>query len=528
MKKLFLLVAILSLSACDFDKQSTEFSTAKGKYQGYIEVKTGGKTTQTLVFAEITDKGSKTLNLAIRAIEGDAKWDYDVALVQTGVLKFQGMDLVSDGGTCFVYGNIQYLPFARLCFDGQVLAIQFTPKTGEPVLKIQLDREDLTKVPPMETPAEFTMEALMERAATQGFDTRVQFQQVLMARKNAELASSLLVPHLSAGNIIGGYFNGWNIMLRSLGDLVPFLFPDRWYKASKTEREAEAELYALVIMQADALSIAEGLSYAIARDEEVLEQLNSEVAMVVKIRDQEIIPREQQNGLPAGTSNDLTSIVLSILESVAALRETIEGEYAAMAQTVGFFNPKAISLITTSVAQVNVETPEDLPAYSTLLSVALQRSFELKQIDALLAAARLDRKERLFSWMDPGGDPGGVLGVNLIPYLGLGKVNEALIQEKRRGIQGLLTDKVDRAYGDRGAAITSYQLAKARSAVQDRRVAKNLASLRLDLDFSIADLVASLQDQVKGQIDVINAKYQFYLVHARINRLLMAGPYARW
>lgn len=252
MKKLFLLVAIFSLSACDFGKQSTEFSTAKGKYQGYVEVKTGGRTTQTLVFAEITDKGSKTLNLAIRAIEGDAKWEYDVALVQTGVLKFQGMDLVSDGGTCFVHGNIQYLPYVRLCFDGQVLGIQFTSKSGEPVLKIQLDREDLSKVPPMETPAEYTMEALMERAATQGFDTRVQFQQVLMARKNAELSSSLLVPHLSAGNIIGGYFGGWNSMLHDLSDLVPFLFPDRWYKAAQSEKEAQAEQYALAIMQADA------------------------------------------------------------------------------------------------------------------------------------------------------------------------------------------------------------------------------------------------------------------------------------
>ena len=88
--------------------------------------------------------------------------------------------------------------------------------------------------PPMEIPADYSKDALLQRGIRQSFTTQEEFEKVAQAKAEATLAARNLVPHLSINSIAALIpVIGIPSLLKAVGDLVPFLLPTRWAKKMK-------------------------------------------------------------------------------------------------------------------------------------------------------------------------------------------------------------------------------------------------------------------------------------------------------
>lgn len=277
-------------------------------------------------------------------------------------------------------------------------------------------------------------------------------------------------------------------------------------------------------MRADAANISEGLSYTIERDTKIISRFETQYRTVTRIRD-EILAKERLHLLPAGSSDDVTSILNAIEKSISGLRLLVTEEYSALAQAAGFLTPTAISGVKSS-SEISILSPEPLDR-TAITEVAVQRSYEINQIDTLIESARVNKLERYFSIIDPAGGAQAAIGFNLYAYFQVAPSQLRELAVRRDNLKSLLEQKAFNTYSEATQAIQAYQIATTGIEIQDRRVDRVLSYLRLGIGFSLADLVNAIQSRVQSDVDQVNAEYAYYVALSKINRLLFAGPYAR-
>jgi hypothetical protein len=506
---------------CDGDDV---FDSAPGKYEGFAAMRVQGKITQVLVDAEITSPAKHSLSITVASLKGNGNWRFDLKAKKKDEVELAGQTLKRITPECFANGHDASRPDTKLCFArGQLLLDFIGTEEGGPPLLIIVNKIDKTRRPVFEKPAAYTAQQLVSKTMNQGFDTRVEFEHAVQAKLNAQSAAYSLLPHLSMGTILNVAFSGWTVLFRAFSDLVPFLFPNRWFKASEASHTADAEKDALVLMRADSANITEGLCYAIARDKQIIVRLRQNINSITAVRD-EIRAKEDLRLIQINSSADITSIINSLEKSVSALEQMIVEEYASVGMAAGFFNPKAIVDVEPDES-LRVAAPEALDADS-VYETALQRSYELRQMDSLIAAAKANEKASYFTWLDPSGDPQGNLGLGLYPYLQVGASKIRELQVKRESLQSILAQKTSNALGEVKQSLDAYRLSQEGQAIQAERIERILANLRLGMNFSLSELASALQDQVKGDIDLVNAEYGYYVAMSKINRSIFAGFYA--
>ncbi|MBI3541957.1 MAG: hypothetical protein HY075_01600 [Deltaproteobacteria bacterium] len=512
------------------------FDSAPGHYEGFVAVKgAGARVEQTLVQADIKKSSKTELAITIAALKGPVTWGFalkardkdNVELAPTQQPDASARKLKRANNECFAGGQTN-APTSALCFDGHELTIDLIgisgPQNAAGSLTLVLDKYDKTRLPANpEVARPYTLSEIVDRALKQSFTTRVEFEHVVQAKLNAQNQAAMLLPHLSAGTLLSVAWSGISSLLHAVSDLVPFLFPDRWIQAKEASLAAQAERDAFIIMRADAGNIAEGLAYVIERDRMIIARNQTNLASITVIRD-EIARRERDNLIQAGSSDDVTSVMNSLEQGLSVMRQLVVEEYTALAQASGFVNPRAISELTSAAGEVSVEVPVELDTAS-ITEVTLQRSYELHQLDTLIDAARWNKYERWFTWMDPAG--GAAIGVNLYPYLQVAPSQLRELGTKRENMQALLLQKTENLFGEINQALQAYALAKEGVGIQSRRINRILTNMRLGINFTLADLVGALQSQVAADIAQVNAEYAYYVGISKINRLLFAGPYAR-
>lgn len=501
------------------------FSAAPGYYQGFVTFKDSARSKgQVLVMTDVATVGERRLRLEVKALRGESSWRFELEVLDKDRVRLDSVELVKEkeNTQCFAMQSRGSTALPRFCFDGRELSMDASVNGGS--FSLVVVRVDPSKLPEMEIPGSFQASKLIELSMARNFTNRIEFEHVVQAKLNADMAAQSLLPHLSMGTILSAALGGWTALFRAVGELFPFLFPSRWLEAKEAGLTAKAQEDALIIMKANSGYLVEGLSYLIERDEMIVARLEENMASITLIRD-EIIQRERGNLLQAGASDDVTSVLNSIQKSVSALRQMLTEEYASLAQASGFFNPKAISSVKAS-GEISISQPEKLD-YPSILEVALQRSYELDQIDILIESARLNKWERVFSWLDPSAPAAGTIGVALYPYITINNSQVRELAVKREEIESKIVQKVGTTLGQVSQSLQAYGLAQEGVDIQARRIDRLLGNMELGINFSLLELVSALQERVRNEIDKINAEYAYYIGVSNINRLLFAGPYSR-
>ena len=384
-----------------------------------------------------------------------------------------------------------------------------------------------------ETPQAFTLSQAIERARTKSFTSRIEFEHVLQAKKRAKAAYLHLLPQLTLGTIAGNvtvaplaFVGSFSTILQAIGDLCPFLLPDRWFQTAEAKQQSKAEIDTNILMRLDMGVQIEGLFYVYNRDSRTRDLTTTIRNRAIKIRN-EVRIRENMGQLPLGSTQNLNSIVNQIQQGLYVLDQIKAEDMATISQSLGFYGPMAVSAATIDTELVPIESASPVD-YETINSAALSRSYELDQMDDLIAAAKDAKKASMFNWIDPAGDPNLGLGLALPTNVAViaSQVRELGIDKQQ--LQSILSQKVFDAVTDYNEARKAYQQASDGMKIQKSRLRTAEASLNAGVKVDFFGLIGILQDYLTGEISLESSNTNYRIARSQIDRLLLQGYYARF
>ena len=513
------------LSLCGCEVQSTV--PASGHYEGNLIYDAAGQLISLSITAEISalENGKASIQLK------DLSNSYQRVLILTEVRQESlNLDLpdglssearLTKDGDCYA----SRLPMqVRLCPTTQSLTIEVNGQTGGAVYSLSLDRATENSHTTLEMPRSFTLIEAVNQAFAMEFNTRAEFQRVMQARHLAQNAYLNLLPHLSANSILAVATATDMIgLLGSIGDLAPFLLPSRWLQAKQAGVLSEAEQDAMVAMRADAGVQVEGLAYAYARDQKIarhFEEAQTRIGQII----QTVQSGETAGRFPAGTADMLASVQISMEADAAELDLSIREQRTFFAQALGLINPQAVTGLEVLEPATPVEQTKDLNEKDYQQAV-LARSWELRQMDFLIRAARLQEEGTLFSWMDPTGDPSLGLGLGLGEAVAVQSSKVAELLVSRQGLEAILLQKLSNTVAEYNDSMEDHERSTRNFEIQDRRLKRELTALQSGVQANLLDLVTVLPEHLKAQIALRNSEAVYRLSRAKLDRLLSEGFY---
>jgi hypothetical protein len=480
-----------------------------------------------------------TTDLTVTAQGESQKWNgtFDIHIqsqktitIDTSTGEFQKTQLsLENKTTCFKSSDTDAQPVVlQLCLDSGQISLTVDDKQGVTQFKLQLSSLQPGVLPPMEKPASYTLSQLVTRAKARNFQTVIEFQKVLQARDESVNAYENLLPHIGISDVLNvASLNALNIV-KTIGDLAPFLLPDRWIRAKQDKEQYQGETDSWRAMDADGMSVTEGLTLSALQQAKAIACLQNERDSVAQVRE-EVLDREHSGGVPVGSSDDITAIVDEIDSDILLLNETNAEALASLSEAAGFYNPQAVTSVSFGPQQSALGYTVDKPIkvdITTWNQLAIARSPELGQLNDFLTIAKQQKKSMYFTWLDPSGDPNAGVGFGLPSYIAIGQdqVNEIKAQQSLM-TSGLL-QKVSDVATTIGQSLQSYSLAQTDVDVQTRRVKRIENSFNLGTPFEMSDLVDALEGQEKANLDVIDWEYSYYVNLSRLNRIIYSGQYA--
>ncbi len=372
----------------------------------------------------------------------------------------------------------------------------------------------------------FTLTQAIERARTQSFQSRIEYEHVLQAKKLAKASYLHLLPQITLNSIASNIAPSWPTLVGAIGDLAPFLLPSRWFMARSTSELSKAEQDSYLLMRLDMGVQIESLFYTFDRDQKTLGFTQSLLAQAQQIRN-EVSIRENLGQLPTGSTGNLDSIVNQIQQSIDVLNQVLPEDLAAASAALGFLDPRAVSGTQIDHESQPIESAP-LYVYDTVQSSALNHALELTQLDDLIEAARYQRKASYFSWLDPYGDPSLGLGAALPTELAIqrSKINELEICKEQ--LTSIISQKTYNSIIDYTSALQSFKDATTGLQIQQKLLESAQARLAAGVKVDLFGLVQILQNDLAAEINLESARANYRVARAQIDRLLLQGYYANF
>jgi hypothetical protein len=247
--------------------------------------------------------------------------------------------------------------------------------------------------------------------------------------------------------------------------------------------------------------------------------------LITQIRDEVLAAEQSGSGIvQVGTSDDITSILTTLVMSIDQMKETIHEEKTALSQAAGFMNPDAVSAVdAVTVPAITGPMSGTAQAYQ---ASATNRAIQLLQIDDLIQAAQETKDSRYWQWLDLTGDDQGSIGFGSVSYVQVGSSMVRQLYDKKASTESTLLQTVDTVFSQSGQMAQQYQLAGQESTTAQARVNRLLMDFHTGIAFTMADLVSALHDKAQGDIDQINAQYAYLTIQAQMDFLTYSGPYA--
>lgn len=531
-------VAFLAVLALGTGCTSDDLQSAAGHYEGFEVVDGTAGPAQSSIGGDLQIASNGTIEVSIATEPSSGQ-----PTTFSGTLSGQTLALSSPSGllpkplTLASGPNGCYTDAAgdQLCFDGAELRVLIVtaPASGstpESTIKFVLDRMDPAGGTPSPTPSPlapgpYSVDQLVSTAQTRNFNTQVQFDSVIQAKLNAQESYLNLLPHLNFGSGLDLIGFVTETMVRAIGDLLPFILPDRWFEASAANHAAAAEWDSYRIVQADGMNVVQGLAYSVLRDEQALLAMEQNRAAITQVRDEVLAAEENGSGtVQIGASGEITAVINTVVGGIDEMQETIAEEKTALAQAAGFADPQAVTaVIPVALPDMSGPLPGALSDYET---AATNRSLELLQIDDMVEYAQDMKKAGYFQWLDPTGSDSGSLGFGLIDSLKIDSSQIQQLYDQKSGTQASLLQQVSDALSSSSELVQQYQLAVQASQLAETQVERLLLDFRTGVQFDMGDLATNLQDKTTGDIGQINGQYAYLILEAQMDFLTYSGPYA--
>jgi hypothetical protein len=472
-------------------RTSVGIDITRKRNTGHVEVKDSYQ--QTVLELDASDFSKESFTLSIPALQRQPFY-----LKKDGACYFESLTFLVD-----------------LCFDKEAFSLKITDAEGSPILMLSGNEFAVEAPFEYETPVKMTLKQAVAQALNKNFASRMEFEKLMQAKMTAQSAYLSLLPHANINT-----FSPWNVinpmgLLSSFGDLAPFILPSRWFQAGTSGSLAKAEQAAWTLMRADLATSVEGLAYLYERDREISKAYQS---IVHRLYDLGLrVPRSAAQALDQNTAE--------VRLDSSNFRTVIKTDRYALAQSLGFHNPDAIQDLILGHEETSVENALLLDSQNTA-DIALRRSFELRQIDSLIRAARFEKTGMWFAWMDPGTAPNLSIGAALIPQFKLekSKIRELVI--RRESVQASIVQRAFEAVATYNNALSNYKLIeKVRQNTEQvlNDVLKKYIDQHSTNDAELVSVKISsyLSNYVRSETTLAN----FRISRAKIDRLTLQGHY---
>jgi len=415
-------------------------------------------------------------------------------------------------------------PVIQICAKENRLAIQVSHKKAFPFFALTGDRFAKEVPFPLETPVEMTLSDAIAQALKGNFNSRIEFEHTLQARLTAKAAFLNLLPHLNLANLLTNFPLSVYSVLAVVGDLCPFLLPNRWFMAKEAGQLFQAEKYAEILMQADLATQVEGLGYIFQRDLELFDFTRIMAGRVREVRDK-VLALEDLEQFPLGSSDHLNAYANVLDLDAYSLGEVVKVDKRALSQALGYHNPDAVEGILFNPEVLSLDQAIRLDDRQ-LGQIALERSFELQQVDALIVYSEYKKEEFYFSWLDPTTDPTIELGLALGDVVAVGQSRIEELKIKREQLQSILLQKMSGAVYQYNNAIEIYPQVTQGLEIQDRRIRRVLEQVVPHSNLNTLDIQQIYQDYVVNWMRQQQAVVDFRIARSNIDRMLLQGYYS--
>ena len=494
-----------------------------GNYHGSASINADQKISELKVQATATWNGSD-VQLVIKTIDQNSvskNWQYTLTEFRRNNASISGMGLsditLSSADSSCVANNDSTV---RVCDTTTSILITIADVSGKLLSRFDLSSDD-AKNELTDAPKTYTLDELRTRAFNHSFETQVEFEHTFQARQTAKASRLNLLPHLSINSVIPLAVMDMSGTLDAVGDIAPFLLPNRWLLAKENGQRSKAEDDTLVLVKSDSGFLVETITLSILRDQEILQKMKTSLIQITAIRD-ELAFREKLGQFQPGVHDDVTSLIMDLQKTIDTMAEGSQEQFAALALAAGFADQASIAGITPLTPnEMTVPVHEDADQ-----GTIFDHSYELKQLDHLILATKASKGERWFQWMDPAGDPNGGFGFALPSYISIGSSQIREMQVRREQMESILTQKLHTIVNEANLSNDLFTLDTQGVVIQKNRVNRMLTNIRMGAAFALSDLINALQDQVKNDLDLTSSQYSFLISKAALNRLEMTGPYS--
>ncbi len=394
---------------------------------------------------------------------------------------------------------------------------------GSTLLSCKTYKDPKKDIQGYEAPKDYTVDELKKHYLAMGFDHQIEFEKLTIAKETVTNAQLNLLPHLGvsfAFNFIGVTTFNPIMLVKSIGTLAPFLFPNSWIKVSEKNHAYEAQKFALNIVDQDAIQLIDSYAYNYFRDKKLFQLINQHVDNVREISEQ-IKIKEEMGLLPTGTYDQFQTITTQNEQTKISAINVLIADLKAIALVAGFRNDDAIINVIEDTDSIDNAYNEELLTQEQFSLCSLESSLEIKQINELIEVAIQQSKERNWNWIDPSGDGSGLIGAGLPSYINIGLHNVDLVRTQKEKLVAHINAETKNLWNEINQNKASFDLLTNLRKTQLSRVEQAKTQIELGTLISPLDYYTLLQSQVQAELQYLNVKYTFLVNHSKYHRYLL-------
>jgi hypothetical protein len=429
---------------------------------------------------------------------------------------------------------------AHLCFDKTSFTFSLS-RADDELVHLYATQFAPQRQLKLETPQVLTVSNGVNLIMDRNYDVQEAKQSLVRANENANRAYLNLLPQVSVGGAIslGNFFyiQSYYESTRPGNDLVPFIFPGRWLLAKAATWQARAERVAFTLFKLNTGTSVQTQSIAFLNHRDLRDQiqtLQEQMTEVLAIAQH----LGEQNRLDPKSILTIEITLSDLNVNLWQAQNQYMQDRLGISQTMGFENPETVQDVlleeeTTPLERIQVlDDDRLLQEKNRYAELAVNNSFELRQLEYLRKAAVLNAKNVYMNWLDVFAVMD--LGANLIADIRLAKSMVKSVDINLQQTRQLLISKVYNLLRDRNLLKLSYNVLDESLVLRRDRLNLLIDQLKTyaekgtrddKIPVQASDIRAAVRDTAIGLTGLYNTKASLVMDQAALDRVALQGVY---
>lgn len=409
---------------------------------------------------------------------------------------------------------------ASVCLEDNQLSLMI----NDPV-QISLNLRKIDKLPIDHSKKDYSVDELMLMAKFNNYEVQSQAIQTFQGFNTVKILKGNLLPRINMGTALEVAADGPIGLIGAVGNLLPFLFPSNWFNISEVKELYEAQKSSFASVRGNEMNLVEGLYYLTQRDYFVLGKFEEYVKWLKTIH---LLIKQEEADLvmPNGSALFFERHIAEVEKEKILLNSGLQQELAILSQSVGLPPLEGVKLLRVDITNIPHVTEQFDP--QKLYNKALLRSFEIKTVDSLIKAAKLNIKATGYSFLDPSSSE--FLGFGYASQMRVAKSEIAKLKVKKSELLGVLQEELVSLSNKQNEylySLSQYEkLKKSQKAKVSQILQMHIMGAYEDSEIKfLNDLVSESKELLGFEISLSSILFSQIVNKNKINRLILEGSY---